>query len=181
MRNLSKLVIGSCFLIASVPASAAMYTFSFTPSQALFGTPYSGSGTFTTSDTAMTVGGQTAFTITGVSGIINNSAVTNPVGGAYGNYFTTGGYFLDGSGVNISLANGTTLNFFNQSSNNLYRINNTNSFVTFYVNASSSAAPAAVPEPASWAMMLAGFGAVGAAMRRRQQISATFGSRNSAA
>lgn len=31
------------------------------------------------------------------------------------------------------------------------------------------AVPAAVPEPATWAMMLVGFGAIGAAMRRRRQ------------
>jgi hypothetical protein len=35
-----------------------------------------------------------------------------------------------------------------------------------------SAATAAVPEPATWAMMIAGFGAVGYAMRRRQKVTA---------
>jgi hypothetical protein len=33
----------------------------------------------------------------------------------------------------------------------------------------------AVPEPATWAMMLAGFGIVGGAMRRRQRTSVSFG------
>ncbi len=33
---------------------------------------------------------------------------------------------------------------------------------------------AAVPEPAAWAMMLAGFGLVGSAMRRRQKTAITF-------
>lgn len=33
---------------------------------------------------------------------------------------------------------------------------------------------AAVPEPAAWAMMLAGFGLVGAAMRRREKVAVTF-------
>lgn len=32
----------------------------------------------------------------------------------------------------------------------------------------------AVPEPASWAMLIAGFGLIGGAMRRRQRISVTF-------
>lgn len=32
----------------------------------------------------------------------------------------------------------------------------------------------AVPEPAAWAMMLAGFGLVGAAMRRREKVAVTF-------
>jgi hypothetical protein len=34
--------------------------------------------------------------------------------------------------------------------------------------------PAAVPEPATWGMMLAGFGALGFAMRRRQQVRVSF-------
>lgn len=33
---------------------------------------------------------------------------------------------------------------------------------------------AAVPEPAAWAMMLAGFGLVGAAMRRREKVAVSF-------
>lgn len=33
----------------------------------------------------------------------------------------------------------------------------------------------AVPEPTSWALMLAGFGATGAAMRRRRRVRVTFG------
>lgn len=33
---------------------------------------------------------------------------------------------------------------------------------------------AAVPEPATWAMMIAGFGLVGASMRRRQKVSVTY-------
>jgi len=32
----------------------------------------------------------------------------------------------------------------------------------------------AVPEPATWAMMIAGFGLVGASMRRRQKVSVTY-------
>jgi len=33
----------------------------------------------------------------------------------------------------------------------------------------------AVPEPASWALMLGGFGAIGGAMRRRQRTAVSFG------
>ncbi|MBA2466428.1 MAG: PEPxxWA-CTERM sorting domain-containing protein, partial [Sphingomonas sp.] len=33
------------------------------------------------------------------------------------------------------------------------------------------AGPGAVPEPATWAMMLIGFGATGAAMRRRRKVA----------
>jgi hypothetical protein len=37
------------------------------------------------------------------------------------------------------------------------------------------AALAAVPEPASWLMMIGGFGMVGGAMRRRQRVAISFG------
>lgn len=39
------------------------------------------------------------------------------------------------------------------------------------VNASTPVMPG-VPEPATWAMLIAGFGLVGAAMRRRQAVTA---------
>ena len=44
----------------------------------------------------------------------------------------------------------------------------TASFYTDYMAA--NAPPAAVPEPASWAMMLAGFGLIGGAFRRRSAM-----------
>jgi hypothetical protein len=39
---------------------------------------------------------------------------------------------------------------------------------------SMTAATAAVPEPASWALMIGGFGLIGAAMRRRQSVRVTY-------
>jgi hypothetical protein len=44
----------------------------------------------------------------------------------------------------------------------------------FMGNGSLSATPTAVPEPETWAMMLAGFGAIGYAMRRRQHVRVSF-------
>lgn len=41
-------------------------------------------------------------------------------------------------------------------------------------NINYTAAAGAVPEPTSWAMMIAGFGVVGGAMRRRQKVSVAF-------
>ena len=39
----------------------------------------------------------------------------------------------------------------------------------------TNGAPAAVPEPSSWAMMIGGFGLIGAALRRRRKVAAAFG------
>lgn len=152
-------------LCAAMPASAAQYVFGFTTSTPLFGSAVSGSGTFTTSDTAMTVGGQTAYQILSITGSVNGSAIVAPTGN-YGNYFTTGPSFLDGTGTTFMTASGNRIVFFNQSSNGIYRVNTFSPGSSNFVNATSSLV-APVPEPATWAMMLLGFGAIGFAMRRR--------------
>lgn len=161
------LILAAAILgIAAAPASAAQFSFSFTTNQQLFGGPVTGSGVFTTSDTAMTVGGQTAFAITSITGTVNGSAIVAPTAASYGNYFTTGPTFLDGSGVRFSTAAGNDVAFFNQSNNGLYRVNTFSPGSSSYVSA-TSARLAAVPEPAAWALMLLGFGGIGFALRRR--------------
>jgi len=47
-------------------------------------------------------------------------------------------------------------------------------FINGYITAHGGQAEA-IPEPASWALMLGGFGLVGAAMRRRQRTAISFG------
>lgn len=70
---------------------------------------------------------------------------------------TTGDFFLIGNGANISLG----------TAGHIYALVND----TFYSNndGSFTLSVAAIPEPASWALMIAGFGLAGAAMRRRRQ------------
>lgn len=46
-------------------------------------------------------------------------------------------------------------------------------FVATFADGTTLAGTGAVPEPATWAMMLAGFGAVGFAMRRRANVRTT--------
>ena len=98
-------------------------------------------------------------------GTVNGLAIVAPAGN-YGNYFTTGPSFLDGTGTTFTVTGGGRVDFFNQSSNGLYRVNTFSPGSSNFVNASSSLV-AAVPEPASWAMLLLGFAAIGFAMRRR--------------
>ena len=169
MNRLMMLLAAPAALALASPASAAQYMFSFTTSTPLFGPTVLGSGTFTTSDTATTVAGQTAFQILSITGTVNGLAINAPTG-SYGNYFTTGPSFLDGSGTMFSLIGGGNVAFFNQSTNGLYRVNTFSPGSSNYVNATSSRV-AAVPEPATWAMMLLGFAAVGFVMRRRPQLA----------
>jgi hypothetical protein len=165
MKRLYFPLAATTALIAISPAQAAQYTFAFTTSQALFGPTVAGSGTFTTSDTSTVVGGQTAFQILSVMGTVNGVAVNTPTG-SYGNYFTTGPSFLDGTGSSFLNVNGGRIDFFNQSTNGLYRVNTFSPGSSNFVTASSSPV-AAVPEPAAWALMLLGFAGIGMAMRRR--------------
>lgn len=170
--------------LSSAPASAAQFMFSFTPSTALFGPQVSGSGVFTTSDTPMLVAGETAFSILSITGLVNGSAITAAAGngfgpnGTYGNYFTTGSGFLDGSGTRFFTASGLDVRFFQQSSNGQFRVNTFGQFGSSnFVNATSSAVVAAVPEPSSWIMMILGFAVVGFGMRSRlkPRVSVSYG------
>lgn len=164
-------LIAAAAMSCSLPANAAQFMFSFATSTPLFGGSVTGSGTFTTSDTAMTVGGQTAYAITGITGTVNGSAITAPTGN-YGNYFTTGPTFLDGTGVTFMTASGNKVTFFNQSSNGIYRVNTFSPGSSSYVSVTTGAV-APVPEPKVWALLIGGFALVGAALRkRRPQLSA---------
>ena len=181
MKNLNLGAATALALAATTtPASAADFMFDFTTSTNLFGPAVSGSGVFTTSDTPMTVGGNTAFSILSVTGMVNGSAITALLGGGfgaggtYGNYFTTGDGFLDGSGTRFFTASGLDVRFFLQSSGTprQYRVNTfgtrgSSNFVT----ATSSPVAAAVPEPAIWAMLMLGFGLMGFTMRHRRNVN----------
>lgn len=166
MKKLSMAALGAFAMAVASPAAAAQFGFSFATNQPLFGGSVTGSGVFTTSDTAMTVGGRTAFAITSISGMVNGSAINAPTG-SYGNYFTTGPAFLDGTGLRFFTAAGNDVRFFFQDSVNRYRVNTFSPGSSSFVTASSARVAAAVPEATTWAMMLAGFGIVGASLRRR--------------
>lgn len=172
MKKFSIAALATLSVAFATPASAAQFNFTFATSTQLFGGPVTGNGVFTTSDTAMTIGGRTAFAITSISGFVNGIAIAAPTGN-YGNYFTTGGTFLDGSGTTFNNANGGRIDFFFQDSVQQYRVNTFSPGSSSFVTA-TSAAVAAVPEAATWAMMLAGFGIIGTSLRRRRRTSVAF-------
>jgi hypothetical protein len=169
-----------CYLAASTiaisamatPASAAEYIFSYQSTSSLFGAPpQTLEGVFTTSDTPEVRSGETAFAITGISGALNGRAITGLFAAA-GNptyyYFTTGGTFLDGSGVRFNAGGFTNVAFFQPSVGpaDQYRINGGGGISTFG-NATSSLVAGAVPEPTTWMLMLLGMAGIGFSMRRK--------------
>lgn len=160
------LMAGLAMTLAS-PASAAQFGFTFATSTQLFGGPVMGSGVFTTSDTSSQVNGQTAFAITSITGMVNGSAIVAPTSN-YGNYFTTGPAFLDGTGLRFFTAAGNDIRFFFQDTASQYRVNTFSPGSSSFVTA-SSAAVATVPETSTWGMMLLGFGIVGSAVRLRRR------------
>lgn len=178
MRKSIFALASAMLLGAAVPASAAQYTFSFLGSSLFpFGIQnISGNGLFTTSDTPMTVGGETAFSIIGITGQVNGSSILAPTA-PIGNYFTTGGEFLDGTGVRFFTQSGMDVRLFFQDTANQYRVNVFGSAGVFsgFVEASSSPQVAGVPEPSTWAMMILGFAGIGymayRTSRRRDELA----------
>lgn len=169
IRYLAAALAASALAIAG-PASAAQYAFSFTTNQILFGSNQSGSGTFTVSDTLSTSPlGIMGYQVTAISGMLNGSAI-NGLSGFQGsdNYFYKTGSFVDGSGIGFTTVGGTSASLYFASVAQRYQLTTTSPFSSGYVTASATLLPGAVPEPATWAMMLVGFGSIGVAIRRRR-------------
>ena len=156
--------------VIAAPASAAQFSFDFATTSVIFGSPVSGMGVFITSDTPMTVGGQTAFAVTSITGTFNGSPITGPTLSTFGNYFTTGPSFVDGSGIRFNTTTTTNVALFYDSNARSYRVNAINQGGSSFVRATSNAV-AAVPEPATWGLMVIGFGGLGFAMRRREKVA----------
>jgi hypothetical protein len=166
MRKFAALAAG-LLACSATPASAAQFIFNFATTTPLIGGPGSGSGVITTNDVTIASRGFTAQTITGITGTFNGSNITGlgSLTGANNLYYLTGPSFVDGSGLGFITAAGTSVNLFFQDSQRSFRINTTGPFTSSLVSASSSAVTAAVPEPGTWLMMLAGFGFIGMGLR----------------
>lgn len=100
-----------------------------------------------------------------------------------GQSFTTGLFQLgnavvqDSQRLSFGFINGPSSNSlgFNSAIDDTYQINiignNSSGSHTDTIFAKLGAGVGAVPEPTTWALMLAGFGAIGCAMRRRQKVT----------
>lgn len=160
-----KSLLLSMALLAASPASAATYMFSYTTFDGI-----SASGTFVTEDT-QSFGG---YLVTDVTGARQGDAITGYDFFADSDQllFPSGPRYVDGSGITYEIGD-YSYNIYD--SGGLYQ-----EFV--YLTADGGGGPGightissftvtpaapAVPEPATWAMMVAGFGFVGSVLRRR--------------
>ena len=145
-------------LLAAAPASATQYLFSITGGS-------TATGTLTVQDPIAAVGGSL---ITAITGTYNGQAITGLVApggfGANDNLLFVGqNPLLDGGGFTFNGAfgdrnifwNGITYRDFGQAN------------ITFSIREIAQG----VPEPATWAMMLIGFGAMGVSLRRRRRTN----------
>ena len=160
--KLTTLGIAAIAAIASIaPASAATYLLNYTGSGAV-----TAALTITTSNTAAIDG---SFAITGITGNVLGDVVTglapvNPAGfntdNKYFNadpIFTTGGVGFFSSTLTYNLW-GTGPGAYT-----LYSYNGS----SYPIQSNGTLTVANVPEPASWALLIVGFGMVGFAARRR--------------
>ncbi len=159
--------------------------------------------TFTTTTPYSFTFGQSSFTLTGTSDIFNPTAISTGGTGQFKTIFgSPTSEFVDRGTVTFgagdqyaAFATATPIRFSN--GDNFIGLRATSGGQTFFgyafttnnvINSyafesvagatitASAAIPAPVPEPATWAMMIGGFGAVGSTMRyRRRKTAVAFG------
>lgn len=104
------------------------------------------------------------FRINGVAVLLDGSSITSNIG--FANILNGGGLQIDGTAIDLTgsqLFSGTlSAPTLLQGQFALASINNPSASYTLIVRP----AAAAVPEPSAWLLLMLGFGAVGAAMRR---------------
>ncbi len=163
---------------SAVPSEAATYLYSYVANS---GAPAGASGKFVTANVLNAVGGYDVLGINGsvdgdfITGLVVNANQPNPINSADGrfnfdNVYYATGEKLDGPGLLFNVASGLEYNLFLESPG-LYHLYSAtpggsygaNSLGTFTVTGE-------VPEPATWAMIVLGFGMVGAMARRRGTV-----------
>jgi len=94
-----------------------------------------------------------------------NGNLTNLTGGYFGNAYNWTNYYVTGS-YSVAVNAGDTITFGAFSADGCCSAT-INTITNFQ-------APGGVPEPASWAMMVGGFGLIGGAMRSRRKAAVRF-------
>ena len=177
MKNIYALAAVAVFAIASTaPAAAAPLLFVYTNNATKFGA----GGTFTldSNPTPDNVSeGKGFFAINNVAGVFQNG-LTSYVSANIdfflkGGAAQSGGFELDVPGGN-SFLNAAGQQLFNFAGGTLAAPTfRTGQFVLDGGTTLTISEIAAVPEPATWAMMIGGFGLVGGTLRRRSKVAST--------
>lgn len=150
------LAAGAATLVAATSAQAVPYSFVITGSQTI-------KFVLNSSPTPNTVDSGNFFRIDGKSGTINGAAASFDLGFGSPTYFFNFGLFNNSIGSSI-FSTGTPLYTGTEAAP-------TFKTGTFSLDPGYSLTISAVPEPASWAMLIAGFGAIGGVMRRRRNMT----------
>lgn len=182
MKSLAKLAAGVCAAAALTAGSAQAATWLVTYTST-GGSPFSANLTVDTLDTLDAAGG---YDVTGVSGNVDGDTVTgliaNP-GQPWSSYSTDGLFIFDNvfflttptfshPGLFFSGASGAEYNLFSDSATvfELYKAQPGVGYIANSVGGITT--QAAIPEPATWTMMILGFGLVGTLLRQRRRTRA---------
>jgi len=177
MRKLLGVAVAASALFAAMPAQAGTFLGTYTT---FGGAPNSASVKFTYDDAVNGVGGHDILAVSGnvdgdaITALLPNPNAPNPAISPDGlwqfdNVFFDAAQVLDTWGVVFSTASGTEYNLWGNSPTNYTLYSSFNG--QFGISSSGSFDMGAVPESATWALMLFGFGAMGVAMRRRPAVS----------
>ena len=177
MAFMKKMLLAVAMLasLTAVQANAAI-PITYTGSQTVsppFGGPITATYSITTDGS---LGNINQSNITSYLFTLIQGSNTGQIGSSVEQSYTTGPFFATLTGLSIPTTASNALNFGNgfflvqfSSYITVMRAGTPdNGFGSFQNNVSfATASTAAVPEPATWAMMLIGFGAIGLAIRRR--------------
>ena len=176
---------------AATDARAAQFVVSY---QAISGGPAAADFTLTVADAVNAAGG---YDVTGITGDVDGDAITGLIANPnqpFASYSADGMFIFDNvlfpteprfsnPGLFFSAASGNEYNLFSDAPHvyELYRAQPHVAYLDHSVGdltAGRIEAPTqfdvggAVPEPAAWALMILGFGAIGATLRRRRALAA---------
>ena len=179
--KLALLAAAALVAVSPVPSEAATFLFAYTATNAA--APFAASGVIHTSDTLNALGGYDILSISGtvdgdvITGLFANPVQPSPVNTpdnlfTYDNVLYLPGLpYLDGPGVVFNSAT-YEYNLFSDTPTQyeLYRAVAGSGYVASSIGTFTIAA--AVPEPAGWTLLVAGFGLTGAALRRRLPLAA---------
>ncbi|MES2289998.1 MAG: PEPxxWA-CTERM sorting domain-containing protein [Pseudomonadota bacterium] len=186
----------SIFAVATAPFVLLATQATAAPVVTAVGTTYTASNPFSFTF------GQSTFTLTGTGDIFNPTAISTRgtaqfntvLGGPTSSFTNRGTVTFGASDQYAAFTSPTTIRFSNGENFIGLRATDaagqvfygyaftTNNVINSYAFESvagatitaSTAIPAAVPEPATWAMMIGGFGVMGVAMRRRRRTTVSF-------